>query len=230
MTSDFKIIDFKIIDFKTLGKRDINGFLNEKADDVWYDGRYGNPDRSVRMVATVYFPENFKETLINEGLKALARKREEYKNLKPSELYNHYNGYGTFAAFDNVVQFEQPVKINHDVFKGISLYFNPLVKVGARSLAVYTDKEFIKLVNERNFKFGSRCGYFGFDSEKNRYYVSIIVNIDTRINDPESRYLNRSKSKAAWRNRVKEAYNNLVNNGFDIPVWIDGELVFEQKI
>lgn len=26
--------NFKIIDFKTLGKRDINGFLNEKADEV----------------------------------------------------------------------------------------------------------------------------------------------------------------------------------------------------
>ena len=72
--------NFKIIDFKTLGKRDINGFLNEKADDVWYDGRYGNPVRSVRMIATVYFPENFKDTLINEGLKVLARKRVEYKN------------------------------------------------------------------------------------------------------------------------------------------------------
>lgn len=224
--------NFKIIDFKTLGKRDINGFLNEKADDVWYDGRYGNPARSVRMVATVYFPENFKETLINEGLKALARKRVEYKNRKPSELYNHYKYQygGNIAAFDDGVYFEQPVKINHDVFKGVNLYFNPLVKVGARSLAVYNDEEFIKLVNERKFKFESRCGYFGFDSEKNRYYVSIIVNIDTRINDPESRYLNRSKSKAAWRNRVKEAYSNLVNNGFDIPVWIDGELVFEQKI
>lgn len=224
--------DFKIIDFKTLGKRDINGFLNEKADDVWYDGRYGNPARSVRMIATVYFPENFKDTLINEGLKVLARKRVEYKNRKPSELYNHYKYQyrGNIAAFDDGVYFEQPVKINHDVFKGVNLYFNPLVKVGERSLAVYNDKEFIKLVNERKFKFESRCGYFGFDSKKNRYYVSIRVNIDTRINDPESRYLNRSKSKAAWRNRVKEAYSNLVNNGFDIPVWIDGELVFEQKM
>lgn len=222
--------NFKIIDFKTLGKRDINGFLNEKADEVWYDGRYGNPDRSVRMVAKVYFPENFKETLINEGLKVLARKRVEYKNRKQSELYKHYNYGGAFAAFDNGVQFEQPVKINHDVFSGVNLYFNPLVKVGARSLAVYNDEEFIKLVNERNFKFESRYGYFGFDSEKNRYYVSIIVNIDTKINDPKSRFLNRSKSKAAWRNRVKEAYNNLITNGFDIPVWRDGELVFEQKI
>lgn len=220
--------NFKIIDFKNLGKRDINGFLNEKADEVWYDGRYGNPDRSVRMIVTVYFPENFKETLINEGLKVLARKRVEYKNLKPSELYNYYK-YGTIADFDNGVQFEQPVKINHDVFRGISLYFNPLVKTGARSLAVYNDKEFIKLVNERNFRFEARCGYFGFDSEKNRYYVSIRVNIDTHINS-DPRYLNRSKSKAAWRNRVKEAYSNLVNNGFDIPVWRDGELVFEQKI
>lgn len=222
--------NFKIVDFKTLGKRDINGFLNEKADDVWYDGRYGNPVRSVRMIATVYFPENIKETLINEGLKVLARKRVEYKNRKPSELYNDCKYIGAFAAFDNVVQFEQPVKINHDVFKGISLYFNPLVKVGTRSLAVYNDEEFIKMVNERKFKFESRCGYFGFDSKKNRYYVSIIVNIDTKINDPESRFLNRSKSKAAWRKRVKEAYSNLVNNGFDIPVWIDGELVFVQKI
>ena len=224
--------NFKIIDFKTLGKRDINGFLNEKADDVWYDGRYGNPVRSVRMIATVYFPENFKDTLINEGLKVLARKRVEYKNRKPSELYNDYKYSGAFAAFDNVVQFEQHVKINHDVFRGVNLYFNPLVKTGTRSLAVYNDKEFIKLVNERNFKFEPYCGYFGFDSEKNRYYVSIRVNIDTKINDPESRFfsLNRSKSKAAWRKRVKEAYSNLVNNGFDIPVWIDGELVFEQKI
>ena len=128
------------------------------------------------------------------------------------------------------MQFEQPVKINHDEFKGITLRFNPLVNVGARSKAVYNDKEFIKLVNERNFKFESRCGYFGFDSKKNRYYVSIIVNIDTKINDPESRFLNRSKSKAAWRKRVKEAYSNLVNNGFDVPIWIDGELIFEQKI
>lgn len=222
--------NFKIVDFKTLGKRDINGFLNEKADDVWYDGRYGNPARSVRMIATVYFPENFKDTLINEGLKVLARKRVEYKNKKPSELYNDCKYIGAFAAFDDVVQFEQPVKINHDVFKGVNLYFNPLVKVGTRSLAVYNDEEFIKMVNERKFKFESRCGYFGFDSKKNRYYVSIIVNIDTKINDPESRFLNRSKSKAAWRKRVKEAYSNLVNNGFDIPVWIDGELVFVQKI
>lgn len=98
--------DFKIIDFKTLGKRDINGFLNEKADDVWYDGRYGNPARSVRMIATVYFPENFKDTLINEGLKVLARKRVEYKNRKPSELYNDYKYTGAIAAFDNGVQFE----------------------------------------------------------------------------------------------------------------------------
>ena len=222
--------NFKIIDFKTLGKRDINGFLNEKADDVWYDGRHGNPDRSVRMIATVYFPENFKETLINEGLKVLARKRVEFKNRKPSELYNDYKYIGAFAAFDNVIQFEQPVKINHDVFSCVNLYFNPLVKTGTRSLTVYSDEEFIKLVNERNFKFEIYRGYFGFDSKKNRYYVSIKVNIDTKINDPESRFFNRSKSKAAWRNRVKEAYNNLVNNGFDIPVWIDGELVFEQKI
>ena len=222
--------NFKIIDFMTLSKRDINGFLNEKADEVWYDGRYGNPAHSVRMIATVYFPENFKETLINEGLKVLARKRIEYKNIKPSELYNDYKYGGTLAAFDNYVQFEQPIKINHEVFKGIDLRFNPLVKVGARSSAVYSDEEFIKMVNERNFKFESHYGYFGFDSKKNRYYISIKVNIDTKINDPESRFLNRSKSKAAWRNRVKEAYNNLVNNGFDIPVWIDGELFFEQKI
>lgn len=222
--------NFKIIDFKTLGKRDINGFLNEKADEVWYDGMYGNPDRSVRMVAKVYFPENFKETLINEGLKVLARKRVEYKNRKPSELYNNYKYGGALAAFDNVVQFEQPVKINHDVLSCINLYFNPLVKTGTRSLAVYSDEEFTKLVNERNFKFEYyRGGYFGFDSEKNRYYVSIIVNIDTHINS-DPRFLNRSKSKAAWRKRVKEAYSNLINNGFDIPVWSDGELVFEQKI
>ena len=223
--------NFKVIDFKTLSKRDINGFLNEKADDVWWDGRNGNPACSVRMVAMVYFPKNFKETLINEGLKVLARKREEYKNRKPSELYNDYKYSGALASFDNEVQFEQPVKINHGVFKGIILYFNPLVKVGTRSLAVYSDEEFIKLVNERKFTFEYyNGGYFGFDSKKNRYYVSIKVNIDTKINDPESRFFNRSKSKAAWRNRVKEAYNNLVNNGFDIPVWIDGELVFEQKI
>lgn len=221
--------NFKIIDFKNLGKRDINGFLNEKADGVWYDGSHGNPACSVYMIAKVYFPENFKETLINEGLKVLASEREEYKNLKPSELYNNYK-YGTLAFFDNGVQFEQPVKINHDEFKGINLCFNPLVKVGTRSLAVYNDKEFIKLVNERNFRFESRCGYFGFDSEKNRYYVSIRVNIDTKINNPESIFFNRSKSKAAWRKRVKDAYNNLINNGFDIPVWSDGKLVFEQKI
>lgn len=221
--------DFKIIDFKNLGKRDINGFLNERADNVWYDGSHGNPICSVRMIAKVYFPENFKETLINEGLKVLACEREEYKNLKPSELYNNYK-YGTLAFFDNDVQFEQPVKINHDEFKGIGLHFNPLVKVGARSLTVYNDKEFIKLVNERNFKFESRCGYFGFDSEKNRYYVSIIVKIDTKINRTESRFFNRSKSKAAWRKRVKEAYKNLINNGFDIPVWRNAELIFEQKI
>lgn len=221
--------DFKIIDFKNLGKRDINGFLNERADNVWYDGSHGNPICSVRMIAKVYFPENFKETLINEGLKVLACEREEYKNLKPSELYNNYK-YGTLAFFDNDVQFEQPVKINHDEFKGIGLHFNPLVKVGARSLTVYNDKEFIKLVNERNFKFESRCGYFGFDSEKNRYYVSIIVKIDTKINRTESRFFNRSKSKAAWRKRVKEAYKNLINNGFDIPVWRDAALIFEQKI
>ena len=221
--------DFKIIDFKNLGKREINGFLNERADNVWYAGTHGNPFCSVHMIAKVYFPENFKETLINKGLKVLACKREEYKNLKPSELYNNYK-YGTLAFFDNDVQFEQPVKINHDEFKGIGLHFNPLVKVGARSLTVYNDKEFIKLVNERNFKFESRCGYFGFDSEKNRYYVSIIVKIDTKINRTESRFFNRSKSKAAWRKRVKEAYENLINNGFDIPVWRDGKLIFEQKI
>ena len=84
--------DFKIIDFKNLGKRDINGFLTEKADNVWYEGRHGNPADSVRMIAKVYFPENFKETLINEGLKLLAQKREEYKNLKPSELHNKFSG------------------------------------------------------------------------------------------------------------------------------------------
>ena len=220
--------NFKIIDFKNLSKRDINGFLNEKADEVWWDGRNGNPAKSVHMIAKVYFPENFKETLINEGLKVLACEREEYKNLKPSELYNEYK-YGTLVDFG--VQFEQPVKINHDVFKVINLYFNPLVNVSTRSKAVYNDKEFIKLVNERKLKFEYyRGGYFGFDSKKNRYYVSIRVNIDTKINNPESRFFNRSKSRAAWRKRVKEAYNNLINNGFDIPVWRDGELVFEQKI
>lgn len=220
--------NFKIIDFKNLSKRDINGFLNEKADEVWWDGRNGNPAKSVRMIAKVYFPENFKETLINEGLKVLACEREEYKNLKPSELYNEYK-YGTLVDFG--VQFEQPVKINYDVFKVINLYFNPLVKTGTRSLAVYNDKEFIKLVNERKLKFEYyRGGYFGFDSEKNRYYVSLRVNIDTKINNPDSRFFNRSKSRSAWRYRVKDAYNNLINNGFDIPVWKDGELVFEQKI
>ena len=222
--------DFKIIDFKNLGKRDINGFLTEKADNVWYEGRHGNPVCSVHMIAKVYFPENFKETLINEGLKVLARKRVEYKNRKPSELYNDYKYGGALAAFDNLVQFEQPVKINHDVFSCVNLYFNPLVKTGTRSLAVYSDEEFIKLVNERNFRFESRSGYFGFDSEKNRYYVSIRVSINTKINNPNSRFFNRSKSKTIWRKRVKEAYSNLVNNGFDIPVWNDYELVFEQKI
>lgn len=221
--------DFKIIDFKNLGKRDINGFLNEKADNVWYDGRYGNPACSVYMVAKVYFPENFKETLINEGLKVLARKRVEYKNIKPSELYNNYK-YGTLAAFDNNIQFEQPVKINHKEFKGIDLCFDPLVNASPRTKAVYSDAEFIKLVNERNFEFKYRYGYFGFDSEKNRYYVTIRVSIDTKINNPDSRFFNRSKSKAAWRKRVKEAYNNLINNGFDIPVWRDAALIFEQKI
>ncbi len=225
--------DFEIIDFKNLGKREIISFLNEKADNVWYDGRHGNPAKSVHMVVKVYFPENFKETLINEGLKVLARKREEYKNLKPSELYNNYK-YGTLAFLGNGAQFEQPVKINHKEFKGINLWFNPLVNIGARSSAVYSDKEFIKLVNERNFKFESYCGYFGFNSEKDRYYVSIIVNIDTEINCPESRFFNRSKSKNIWRKRVKEAYENLINNGFDIPVWknkdFDSGLFFEQKI
>lgn len=223
--------NFKIIDFKTLGKRDINGFLNEKADEVWWDGRNGNPVDSVCMIAKVYFPENFKETLINEGLKVLARKRVDLKHLKPSELYNCCR-YGTFVDFDNgAAQFEQPVKINHYEYRGVALCFDPLVKVGARSLAIYNDEEFIKLVNERNIKFKTRCGhYFGFDSEKNRYYVSIRVNIDTEINCSESRFFNRSKSRAAWRKRVKETYNNLINNGFDIPVWRDGELVFEQKI
>ena len=97
--------NFKIIDFKNLSKRDINGFLNEKADNVWWDGRHGNPVCSVYMIAKVYFPKNFKETLINEGLKVLASEREEYKNLKPSELYNHYK-YGTLAFFGNGAQFE----------------------------------------------------------------------------------------------------------------------------
>lgn len=31
--------NFKIIDFKNLSKKDINGFLNEKADDVWQDNK-----------------------------------------------------------------------------------------------------------------------------------------------------------------------------------------------
>lgn len=220
--------DFKIIDFKNLGKRDINGFLNEKADDVWYDGSHGNPACSVRMIAKVYFPKNFKETLINEGLKLLAQKREEYKSLKPSALYEKEYSWGRTRTFCNYFE-NKPVKINGEEFKGTSVYFNTVTQTGKRSAAVYTDEEFIKLVNERNFKFESRCGYFGFDSEKNRYYVSIIVKIDTKINNPESRFFNRSKSKAAWRKRVKETYENLINNGFDIPVWRDGELVFEQK-
>lgn len=222
--------DFKIIDFKNLGKREINGFLNERADNVWYDGSHGNPICSVRMIAKVYFPENFKETLINEGLKLLAQKREEYKSLKPSALYKKEYRWGRTRTFCNYFEIK-PVKINGEEFKGASVYFDTVTQTGKHSAAVYTDEEFIKLVNERNFKFESpRCGYFGFDSEKNRYYVSIIVKIDTKINRTESRFFNRSKSKAAWRKRVKEAYENLINNGFDIPVWRDAELIFEQKI
>ena len=220
--------DFKIIDFKNLSKRDINGFLTEKADNVWYDGFHGNPACSVRMIAKVYFPENFKETLINEGLKLLAQKREEYKNLKPSELHNKFSGRYTYLCHG---EFEKPVKINHEEIKGVNVDFIPLVDLGPRSSAVYSDEEFIKMVNEGEIYFRTwSMDFVRFDSEKKRYYVSLKVKIDTKINNPESRFFNRLKSKTIWRKRVKEAYNNLVNNGFDIPVWKDYELVFEQKI
>ena len=220
--------DFKIIDFKNLSKRDINGFLNEKADNVWYDGLHGNPAYSVRMIAKVYFPESFKETLINEGLKLLAQKREEYKNLKPSELHNKFSGRYTYLCHG---EFEKPVKINHEEIKGVNVDFIPLVDLSPRSSAVYSDEEFIKMVNEGEIYFRTwGMEFVRFDSEKKRYYVSIRVKIDTKINNPESRFFNRSKSKTVWRKRVKEAYSNLVNNGFDIPVWKDYELVFEQKI
>ena len=220
--------DFKIIDFKNLGKRDINGFLNEKADEVWYDGRYGNPDRSVCMIAKVYFPENFKETLINEGLKLLAHKREEYKNLKPSELHNKFSWRYTYLCHG---EFEKPVKINHEEIKGVNVDFIPLVDLGPRSSAVYSDEEFIKMVNEGEIHFRTwGMEFVRFDSEKKRYYISLKVKIDTKINNPDSRFFNRSKSKTIWRKRVKEAYNNLVNDGFDIPVWKDNKLCFEQKI
>ena len=220
--------DFKIIDFKNLGKRDINGFLTEKADNVWYDGLHGNPADSVRMIAKVYFPENFKETLINEGLKLLAQKREEYKNLKPSELHNKFSGRYTHLCHG---KFEKPVKINHEEIKGVNVDFIPLVDLGPRSSAVYSDEEFIKIVNEGEIYFRTwGMEFVRFDSEKKRYYIYLKVKIDTKINNPESRFFNRSKSKTVWRKRVKEAYSNLVNNGFDIPVWKDYELVFEQKI
>ena len=220
--------DFKIIDFKNLGKRDINGFLTEKADNVWYDGLHGNPACSVRMIAKVYFPENFKETLINEGLKLLAQKREEYKNLKPSELHNKFSGRYTYLCHG---EFEKPVKINHEEIKGVNVDFIPLVDLGPRSSAVYSDEEFVKIVNEGEIYFRTwGMEFVRFDSEKKRYYIYLKVKIDTKINNPDSRFFNRSKSKTIWRKRVKEAYNNLVNNGFDIPVWNDYELVFEQKI
>ena len=220
--------DFKIIDFKNLGKRDINGFLTEKADNVWYDGLHGNPACSVRMIAKVYFPESFKDTLINEGLKLLAQKREEYKNLKPSELHNKFSGRYTYLCHG---EFEKPVKINHEEIKGVNVDFIPLVDLGSRSSAVYNDEEFIKMVNDGEIHFRTwGMEFVRFDSEKKRYYISLKVKIDTKINNPESRFFNRSKSKTIWRKRVKEAYNNLVNDGFDIPVWKDYELVFEQKI
>lgn len=220
--------DFKVIDFKNLGKKDINGFLTEKADNVWYDGLHGNPADSVCMIAKVYFPENFKETLINEGLKILAQKREEYKNLKSSELHNKFSGRYTHLCHG---EFEKPVKINHEEIKGVNVDFIPLVDVSPCRSVIYSDEEFIKIVNEGEIYFRTwGMEFVRFDSEKNRYYVSIRVNIDTKINNPDSRFFNRSKSKTIWRKRVKEAYNNLINNGFDIPVWKDNELVFEQKI
>ena len=220
--------DFKIIDFKNLGKRDINGFLTEKADNVWYDGLHGNPACSVRMIAKVYFPESFKDTLINEGLKLLAQKREEYKNLKPSELHNKFSGRYTYLCHE---EFEKPVKINHEEIKGVNVDFIPLVDLGPRSSAVYSDEEFVKMVNEGEIYFRTwGMEFVRFDSEKKRYYIYLKVKIDTKINNPDSRFFNRSKSKTIWRKRVKEAYSNLVNNGFDIPVWNDYELVFEQKI
>lgn len=220
--------DFKIIDFKNLSKRDINGFLTEKADNVWYDGFHGNPACSVRMIAKVYFPENFKETLINEGLKLLAQKREEYKNLKPSELHNKFSGRYTYLCHG---EFEKPVKINHEEIKGVNVDFIPLVDLGPRSSAVYNDEEFIKMVNEGKIYFRTwGMEFVRFDSEKKQYYIYLKVKIDTKINNPDSRFFNRSKSKTIWRKRVKEAYSNLVNNGFDIPVWKDYKLVFEQKI
>ena len=93
------------------------------------------------------------------------------------------------------------------------------------------DKQIIKIVNEGEIYFRTwGMEFVRFDSEKKRYYIYLKVKIDTKINNPESRFFNRSKSKTIWRKRVKEAYSNLVNNGFDIPVWNDYELVFEQKI
>ena len=220
--------DFKVIDFKNLSKRDINGFLTKKADNVWYEGRHGNPADSVYMIAKIYFPESFKDTLINEGLKLLAQKREEYKNLKPSELHNKFSGRYTYLCH---VEFEKPVKINHEEIKGVNVDFIPLVDLGPRSSAVYSDEEFIKIVNEGEIYFRTwGMEFVRFDSEKKRYYIYLKVKIDTKINNPESRFFNRSKSKTIWRKRVKEAYNNLVNDGFDVPVWKDYELVFEQKI
>ena len=93
-------------------------------------------------------------------------------------------------------------------------------------LCIFWTKFFLEDLEftRNNFKNINFIGIFNF------LYVSLIVNIDTKINDPESSFFNRSKSKAAWRNRVKEAYNNLVNNGFDIPVWKDNKLFFEQKM
>ena len=226
--------DFKIIDFKNLGKRDINGFLNEKADNVWYDGRYGNPVDSVRMIVKVYLPENFKETLINEGLKLLSQKREEYKNLKPSILYKNEYSWGLSKVFFNYINLN-PIKINNKEFKGVSVYFNTVTKISERSAAVYTDEEFIKLVNDDKIYLRTYNDEpIWLDLEKNRYYLQKRVNIDTEINRSESRVFNRSKSKTAWRKRVKEAYENLINNGFDLPVWKNKEfgpgLFFEQKI
>ena len=180
--------DFKIIDFKNLGKRDINGFLTEKADNVWYDGLHGNPACSVRMIAKVYFPENFKDTLINEGLKLLAQKREEYKNLKPSELHNKFSGRYTYLCHG---EFEKPVKINHEEIKGVNVDFIPLVDLGPRSSAVYSDEEFIKIVNEGEIYFRTwGMEFVRFDSEKKRYYVSIRVKIDTKISIPHNLHIN----------------------------------------
>lgn len=226
--------DFEIIDFKNLGKREINGFLNEKADNVWYDGRHGNPAVSVRMIVKVYLPGNFKETLINEGLKLLSQKREEYKSLKPSALYEKEYSWGRTRAFCNYTEIK-PVKINGEEFKGASVYFNTVTQTGKRSAAVYTDEEFIKLVSENKIYLKTYNNEpIWLDAEKNRYYIQKRVHIDTEINRSESRFFNRSKSKSIWRKRVKEAYENLINNGFDIPVWknkdFDEGLFFEQKI